>query len=268
MFKVNIPKEVKTILEKLEENGFEGFIVGGCVRALLLNQTPKDWDITTNAKPEEIQKIFPDSFYENEFGTVGVKTRSEEESLTVVEITTYRIESKYTDQRHPDQVKFAQRLEDDLQRRDFTINAVAMNKDGQISDPFEGQEDLKKKIVHAVGNAEERFNEDALRMMRGVRLASQLGFAIEPATLEAIRKNNQLLKVISAERIRDELVKIINSDLADQGIELLRQTELMPHVIPELLEGVGVEQNLHHIYTVWEHNVRALKYTAEQKYSL
>ena len=268
MFKVNIPKEVKTILEKLEENGFEGFIVGGCVRALLLNQTPKDWDITTNAKPEEIQKIFPDSFYENEFGTVGVKTRSEEESLTVVEITTYRIESKYTDQRHPDQVKFAQRLEDDLQRRDFTINAVAMNKDGQISDPFEGQEDLKKKTVRAVGDPEERFNEDALRMMRGVRLASQLGFAIEPATLEAIRKNNQLLKVISAERIRDELVKIINSDLADQGIELLRQTELMPHVIPELLEGVGVEQNLHHIYTVWEHNVRALKYTAEQNYSL
>lgn len=265
---MTIPQEVKSILEKLEENGFEAFIVGGCVRSLLLDQTPKDWDVTTNAAPEEIQKVFPDSFYENEFGTVGIKTRSEDPNLAVVEVTTYRTESKYTDKRHPDEVKFAKNLEDDLKRRDFTINALAMDKNGELKDYFDGKEDLKKKSIRAVGHPEERFSEDALRMMRAVRLASQLGFEIEPDTLEAIKRNHQLLEVISAERIRDELIKIIDSDLADQGIELLRQAELMPHVIPELLEGVGVEQNLHHIYTVWEHNVRALKYTAEQNYSL
>jgi len=262
------------ILEKLEENGFEGFIVGGCVRDLMMNQKPKDWDITTNATPEEIQKIFPDSFYENEFGTVGVKVRNKESppnaevlkvpEIEVVEVTTYRTESTYTDKRHPDQIKFAQKLEDDLKRRDFTINALAMDKNGQLKDFFGGQDDLKKKIIRAVGNPEERFTEDALRMMRAVRLAAQLGFEIESATLEAIKKNTSLLEVISAERIRDELIKIINSERADQGIELLRQADLLSHVIPELLEGVGVEQNLHHIYTVWEHNVRALKYTVNQ----
>ena len=275
---MTIPKEVKSILEKLEENGFEGFIVGGCVRDLMMNQKPKDWDITTNATPEEIQKIFPDSFYENEFGTVGVKVRNKESppnaevlkvpEIEVVEVTTYRTESTYTDKRHPDQIKFAQKLEDDLKRRDFTINALAMDKNGQLKDFFGGQDDLKKKIIRAVGNPEERFTEDALRMMRAVRLAAQLGFEIESATLEAIKKNTSLLEVISAERIRDELIKIINSERADQGIELLRQADLLSHVIPELLEGVGVEQNLHHIYTVWEHNVRALKYTVDQNYSL
>lgn len=263
-----IPQEVRNILEKLEENGFEAFVVGGCVRDLLMGQTPKDWDITTNAKPEEIQKIFPDSFYENEFGTVGIKTRSENENLAVVEATTYRVESKYTDKRHPDEVKFAQKLEDDLKRRDFTINAIAIDRHGKINDPFDGQEDLKKKTIKAVGVPEERFNEDALRMMRAVRLATVLDFKIDQETLEAIKKNHELLKVISAERIRDELIKIINSPRADQGIELLRESHLMKYVLPELLEGVGVEQNLHHIYTVWEHNVRALKYTAEQDYSL
>src|SRR3989344_4961797 len=184
---MTIPKEVKMILEKLEENGFEGFIVGGCVRDLLMNQKPKDWDVTTNATPEEIQKIFPDSFYENEFGTVGIKTRSEEENLALVEATTYRTESKYTDKRHPDQVKFSQTLEDDLKRRDFTVNALAMDKNGELKDFFKGQNDLKKKIIRAVGNPEERFTEDALRMMRAVRLSSQLQFSIEETTLKAIK---------------------------------------------------------------------------------
>ena len=265
---LTIPREVKTILEKLEENGFEAFIVGGCVRDLLMAQTPKDWDVTTKATPEEINKIFPDSFYENEFGTVGIKTGSEKKELAVIETTTYRIESKYTDKRHPDKIKFAQKLDDDLKRRDFTINAMAMDKNGKISDSFGGQEDLKKKTVRAVGNPEERFGEDALRMMRAIRLASQLGFEIEQNTFEAIKKNSRQLKEISAERIRDELIKIILSSQADRGIELLRESGLIEYVISELLEGVGVEQNLHHIYTVWEHNLRALKYTAEQAYSL
>ncbi|MDP3697453.1 MAG: CCA tRNA nucleotidyltransferase [Candidatus Taylorbacteria bacterium] len=265
---MNIPQEVKSILEKLEENGFEGFIVGGCVRDLLMNQKPKDWDITTNATPEEIQKTFPDSFYENEFGTVGIKTRSEDPNLALVEATTYRTESKYTDKRHPDQIKFAQKLEDDLKRRDFTVNALAMDKNEELKDFFGGQKDLKKKIIRAVGDPEERFSEDALRMMRAIRLATVLDFQIEQVTMEAIKKSRELLKAISAERIRDELNKIINSDRAHEGIELFRESGLMSHIIPELLEGVGVEQNLHHIYTVWEHNVRALKYTVEQKYPL
>ncbi len=269
---MTIPQEIRKTLEKLEARGFEGFIVGGCVRDLLMEQTPKDWDIATNAKPEEIQKIFPDSFYENEFGTVGVKTRNKENlpraEMEVVEITTYRIESKYTDKRHPDEIKFAQKLEDDLKRRDFTINAIAMNKNGQITDPFGGREDVKKKIIRAVGNPEERFGEDALRMMRAVRLAVQLGLEIEKNTFEAVKKNNRQLKEISAERIRDELVKIIMTSQADRGVELLRESGLLIHIIPELSEGIGVEQNLHHIYTVWEHNWRALRYAMEQEYSL
>ena len=269
---MTIPKEVKQILEKLEENGFEGFIVGGCVRDLMLDQTPADWDITTNAKPEEIQKIFPDSFCENEFGTVGVKMRNKESlpnaDIEIVEVTTYRTESKYTDKRHPDEIKFTQKLEDDLKRRDFTINAIAMDKNGRITDLFGGQEDLKEKTIRAVGDPEERLSEDALRLMRAVRLTCQLGFTIEPATLEAIKKQSRQLKEISAERIRDELIKIINSSRAPEGVELLRESTLLEFVIPELLEGVGIEQNLHHIYTVWEHNLRALKYATEQEYSL
>ncbi|MGD0977407.1 MAG: HD domain-containing protein, partial [Minisyncoccia bacterium] len=175
---------------------------------------------------------------------------------------------KYSDKRHPDEVKFAKKLEDDLKRRDFTINALAMNGEGEITDLFGGKKDLENKIIRAVGDAGERFNEDALRMMRAVRFATTLGFTIEPATLEAIKKHSQTLQIISKERIRDEFVKIILSDEPMKGIELLRETGLLEHVIPELLEGFGIEQNLHHIYSVWEHNLRALQYTADKKYSL
>jgi poly(A) polymerase/tRNA nucleotidyltransferase (CCA-adding enzyme) len=265
---MKIPETIGQILEKISDADFEAFIVGGCVRDLLMGKEPKDWDITTNAKPEEIQKIFPDSFYENEFGTVGVKIRKDEEETEVVEVTTYRTESKYSDKRHPDEVKFAKKLEDDLKRRDFTINALAMNGEGEITDLFGGKKDLENKIIRAVGDAGERFNEDALRMMRAVRFATTLGFTIEPATLEAIKKHSQTLQIISKERIRDEFVKIILSDEPMKGIELLRETGLLEHVIPELLEGFGIEQNLHHIYSVWEHNLRALQYTADKKYSL
>jgi len=270
---MTLPKEVKSILEKLEENKFESFVVGGCVRDLLMGNEPEDWDITTNAKPEQVQKIFPDSFYENEFGTVGVKVISKENppnaeiANLVIEVTTYRTESKYTDKRHPDEIKFADKLEEDLKRRDFTINALAMDSEGKVIDLFGGREDLKKKIVKAVGNAEERFSEDALRMMRAVRFAASLGFTIDKKTLEAIKKSHSLMQVISKERVRDELLKIIESSEAKRGIELLQETELMQYVMPELLEGVGVEQNLHHIYTVWEHNIRALDYACSKNYS-
>lgn len=266
-----IPEEVEKILGKLQRAGYEAYIVGGCVRDLILTNPPaggpQDWDVTTNAKPEELQKIFPDSFYENEFGTVGIKTDSEDGTLKVIEATTYRIESKYTDKRHPDEVKFAEKLEDDLKRRDFTINALAMSADGEIVDLFGGRDDIKNKIVRAVGRPEERFYEDALRMMRAVRFATTLGFKIEAKTLEAINKNHGFLQAISKERVRDEFLKIINSAGADQGIELLRETGLLKHVLPELLEGAGITQNKHHKYNVWEHNLKALKYAVDENCS-
>lgn len=263
-----MPKEVQEILKKLQEAGFEVYLVGGSVRHLVMGDKPRDWDITTNAKPEEIQKIFPDSFYENKFGTVGVKTDSQDETLKVIEVTTYRIESKYTDKRHPDEVRYADKLEDDLKRRDFTINALAMDNEGEIVDLFGGREDIKNKLARAVGNPDERFGEDALRMMRAIRLAATLGFKIETETLEAIKKNHGLMAAISKERIRDELIKIIMSPNAGEGVELLREAELMKYVLPELLEGINVGQNKHHIYNVWEHNLRALKYAANKEYSL
>jgi len=265
--KILIPKEVASILEALNRHNYEAYIVGGCVRDLIMGKKPQDWDVTTNAKPEEVQKIFPDSFYENEFGTVGVKTDSEDETLKVIEVTTYRVESKYTDKRHPDEVRFAKRLEDDLKRRDFTINALAMDAEGKVIDLFDGKGDIERKIIRAVGNASERFNEDALRMMRAVRFAATLGFKIEDDTLDAIKKNHELLKVISKERVRDEFLKIIDSPNAEKGIELLRETGLLKYVLPELLEGVGVTQNKHHKYDVWEHNLKALKYAVDQNYS-
>lgn len=263
---MTLPKEIKNILQKLEESGFEAFVVGGCVRDLLLEKEPTDWDVTTNAKPEEIQNIFPDSFYENQFGTVGVKI-NQEDKTGIVEVTTYRVESKYTDKRRPDAIRFAEKLEEDLKRRDFTINALAMDQKGKITDLFQGQKDLKEKVVRAVGNPEERFSEDALRMMRAIRFATTPGFDIEEKTSEVIKKGHALIKIISKERIRDELLKIVQSREAKRGMELLKETELMQHVMPELLEGVGVEQNLHHIHTVWEHNLRAFDYACSKNYS-
>jgi len=287
---MKIPKEVKQVTKQLTEAGHEAYIVGGCVRDLLMDPpvggTPKDWDVTTNATPEQIQEIFPDSFYENEFGTVGVKTESEDPVLHVVEVTTYRLESAYSDKRRPDSVKFTTNLEDDLKRRDFTMNAIAlrhgsgqaMEPDGDIVDPYKGQEDIKNKIIRAVGDPDERFAEDALRMMRAVRFVSTLGFfvqggpvsgwEIEAATLKSIKKHSESLRDISQERIHDELVKLIDGQYPDKALEILRETGLLKHIMPELLEGVGVQQNLHHIYTVWEHNILSLKYAAEQNYSI
>ena len=265
---MRLPEEVQSILTTLQEGGFEAYAVGGCVRDLMLKKVPKDWDVTTNAPPEKIQELFPEHVYENTFGTVGVKTGSEDSSLALVEVTPYRTEGKYTDKRHPDNVQFADELGDDLSRRDFTVNAMAMDIDGNVIDPFDGQKDLKKKIVRTVGEAEQRFNEDALRLLRAVRFACQLGFDIESATQTAITKNAEWLRAISKERIRDEFVKIIESDRGYEGVLLLEEMGLMKYIVPELREGIGIDQNLHHIYTVWEHNTRALKYAVEKGYSL
>ena len=279
---MTIPKEIKLIIEKLQKAGFEAYIVGGCVRDFLIGAEPKDWDVTTNAKPEEIQKVFPDSFYANEFLTVTVRVGNEKEAAPSakgfggpkeVEITTYRFEAQYSDKRHPDQVKYATKLEDDLSRRDFTINALAMGLDKEVIDLFEGQKDLENKIIRTVGNPEERFNEDALRMLRAVRFATTLGFDIEEKTKEAIKKNSIWLEAISKERIRDEFVKIIMADPStgsgpSAGIELLRELNLLKFIIPELLENYGVAQNKHHIYDCYTHAVKALEYTAKKKLNL
>jgi len=270
---MQIPSQVKTIVSKLKKQGFEAFVVGGCVRDLLRGASPKDWDVATSAKPEEIQKVFPKSFYENKFLTVTVQTGSKNEATKEVEITTYRSESKYTDKRHPDEVKYAKTIEEDLARRDFTINAIALTPDVQSStsgvvDPFNGQKDLEAKIIRAVGNPEERFNEDALRMMRAVRFAATLDFTIEDKTAVAIKKNASLLKAISKERIRDELVKIVMADKASQGIEMLRELGLLKYIMPELEEGYQVTQNKHHIYECYEHSLFSLKYAAEKGFNM
>jgi len=260
----NIPHEITGIIGKLQNAGFDAYIVGGCVRDLLRGVEPNDWDITTSAKPEEIQKIFPRNFYENNFGTVTVLTESKEKNLGEIEITPYRMDSQYSDQRHPDEVSFGVSLEEDLARRDFTVNAMAMNiKNGEdVVDPFGGQEDLKDKLVRAVGNPTERFNEDALRLMRAVRFAVTLGMEIEPETLKALKDKAASLANVSQERVRDEFVKIIMCPAAEKGINLLQETGLLQQVIPELCEGIGVQQNHHHVFTVYDHNVKSLGFSA------
>ncbi|MBI5733312.1 HD domain-containing protein [Candidatus Jorgensenbacteria bacterium] len=282
---VKIPQEVKDIARKLEMNNHKAFLVGGCVRDLLLKREPKDWDVATDAKPEVVQKLFIESVYENKFGTVGVKTRSADDRLKVVEITTFRIEGKYSDKRHPDEVKFAKTINEDLSRRDFTINAIALelnsargrehrpddlllSHDLQIVDPYEAQADLKIKSIRAVGNPQERFEEDALRLLRAVRFAVELGFDIEKETAEAIKQKAPLLEFIAKERIRDEMVKMIMAERAAEGIIMLEDLRLLQFVMPELREGIGCGQNKHHIYTVFDHNTRALNYAAEKGYSL
>ena len=272
---MSISKEVKTIISKLEKAGFEAFIVGGCVRDFLRNVEPEDWDVATNAKPKEIQRIFPKSFYNNKFFTVTVQTGGKKANLKEIEITTYRSEAKYTDKRHPDEIKFAKTIKEDLSRRDFTVNAMAMDGELEIIDPFNGQKDFKKKIIRAVGNPEKRFSEDALRMMRAVRFATTLdvslsltaSWQIEENTARAIEKNSPWLRAISQERIRDEFLKIIMAERASDGIELLRKLGLLKHIVPELEENYGVSQNKHHIYDCYTHALLSLKYAAKRKFN-
>jgi poly(A) polymerase/tRNA nucleotidyltransferase (CCA-adding enzyme) len=270
--KINIsslPSEVVEVWKKLIDKGYSAYLVGGCVRDLLLKRKPKDWDITTNAKPEEILEIFGDSaFYENRFGTVGVKTKSEDETLKVIEVTTFRQERKYFDFRRPSEVIFTQSLETDLHRRDFTINALALSFDGEIIDIFSGLLDLEKKVIRAIGNPEERFREDALRLMRAIRLACELNFTIEEKTFKAIKKFSDLIQYISAERIRDEFNRILMSKNAVLGIELLRQTGLLKEILPELDRCYGVGQNKHHIYDVYWHSLKSLEYAVKKNYPL
>jgi tRNA nucleotidyltransferase (CCA-adding enzyme) len=263
--KHHLPIEVKDVLTTLKKGGFEAYVVGGSVRDLLLNRTVKDWDFTTNATPEEILKLFPDGFYDNAFGTVGVSFKQKSKKdvpKNVYEITTFRTESGYTDHRHPDKVVWGKTLGEDLKRRDFTINALAF--DGtKIIDLFDGQSDIENKIIRAVGDPDRRFNEDALRMMRAVRLATVFGFLIEEKTFLAIQKNKESLRKIASERVRDELIKILSSGFPVEGIKLLRNAGLLAIILPELEICFGVEQKSpkrHHIYDVGNHLLFAMQY--------
>ncbi|MFA5729831.1 MAG: HD domain-containing protein [Candidatus Paceibacterota bacterium] len=272
-----IPEEVFFCLDNLHKQGFEAYIVGGCTRDFLRGKSPADWDVTTNATPEETQKVFNDlkikTFYENDFGTVGVAFPQKKDDFEVIEITTYRNEAVYTDSRHPDKVTWSKTIEEDLKRRDFTVNAIAMTiknrSELEIIDLFDGQEDLKNEIIRAVGTAKERFSEDALRMMRAVRLKTTLGagWTIEEKTKQAIKDNAPLLDKISKERIRDELIKMINSENAASGIESLRNKGLLSYIIPELEEGFEVGQNKHHVYDCYKHNLECLNYSARKGFN-
>ena len=269
--KNSIPQEVLQVAQTLTDNGFEAYLVGGCVRDLLLGKTPKDWDITTNAKPEQIQSVFPEdkTFYENNFGTVGVKTESDDPSLAVIEVTPFRIEGKYSDKRRPDRVVFSDSLFDDLSRRDFTINALAYNLNTEeLIDEYEGVEDLQKGVIRTVGDPNDRFSEDALRMLRAVRFVATLNFAIEGETLSAIARSSDLLQEISKERIRDEFLRIISSPHPLSSLAVAQKLGLLKFIIPELEKGIGCMQGGAHKFDVFEHNLRALQHAADKNYPL
>jgi putative nucleotidyltransferase with HDIG domain len=237
---------------------------------LLLGRIPKDWDITTDATPEQIQAAFPHTFYTNTFGTVGVvNDTTTDERLKIVEVTPFRTESGYSDKRRPDTVSFSKDIKDDLKRRDFTINALAYDVSrGTLVDLFDGQTDLKNGLIRTVGNAQERLSEDALRIMRAVRISAELGFSIEKGTYEALRETAPLLGHIARERIRDEFVRIIMSDTPMNALILCRELGIIRFIAAELEEGYGIEQTQAHAYDVWEHLLRTVQHSADKAYPL
>ncbi len=252
-----LPKEVVDLMNVFSKNKYQIFVVGGAVRDALLNKVVDNWDFTTNATPEQIQKLFPDSFYNNIYGTVSVP-----KDKLIFEITPFRKESGYTDSRHPEKIEWAKTIEEDLSRRDFTINTIAY--DGKnIIDPYSGQKDLSNKLIKAVGDPDIRFNEDALRLLRAVRFTSQLGFLIEDNTRNSIQKNASLITKISWERIRDEFLKILESDHPAEGILFLKSTGLLSYILPEVDVCFSIPQKSpkrHHVYDVGTHSVMALKH--------
>ena len=279
--KVQLPGFVEEIIKKFESRGFEIYIVGGAVRDIIMAKSVYDWDFTTNATPEQILEIFPDGFYDNAFGTVGI---SDDSSPNPYEITTFRKEFGYSDKRRPDRVEWGRTLDEDLSRRDFTINAMALKrlKDEdkneetktkgsfietgtltfELIDPFGGRKDLDAKLIKTVGSADERFSEDALRMMRAIRIAAELGFSIEGKTLDAIVKNASLINKIAKERIKEELFKIVSSPNPFNGMLLFRDSGLMAEILPEMEKAFGIEQKSpgrHHIYDVGTHLLMSLK---------
>ena len=263
MQKFQLLEEVLHIFNTFKRADYEIWAVGGSVRDLLMDKPTRNWDFTTNATPEEILKLFPDGFYNNTFGTVGVPIKNEKgETQDVYEITTYRTEHGYSDSRHPDTVSWGKSIEEDLARRDFTINAIAYDGE-RFVDPYDGQEDIKKRVIKAVGDGQKRFEEDALRMIRAIRIATELQFLIEEKTFLAIKENTTLVQKLSGERIREELVKILASDFPSDGFLLLRNSGLLHELLPELDICFGVPQQSpkrHHIYDVGTHSLKALQF--------
>lgn len=258
---VQLPTDVTRFMDEFRKAGYKIYVVGGCMRDLLLGLPVPDWDFTTDAKPEQIQELFPDSFYNNSFGTVGVKGKIENTDV-IFEVTTFRKEEAYSDHRRPSEVAWSDSLEDDLQRRDFTVNAIAY--DGTtIVDPFEGRQDLEQRIICAVGDPDKRFQEDALRLLRAIRFAVKLNFEIEHKTKESIKRNIQLIRHISWERIQQEFFRILGCDRAADGILLMREVGLLSIILPELDACFAIDQkspNRHHKDDVGTHLVKALKY--------
>lgn len=256
----NLPKEVNEVINNFKKNGFKIYVVGGSVRDLLLKKETDNWDFATDAIPEEILKLYPKGFYDNKFGTVGLAMKINNIKI-IFEITTFRKEEDYKNLRHPEKIEWAKNIEDDLSRRDFTINAMAYDGE-KIIDLHDGQKHLSEKIIVSVGDPHKRFNEDALRLMRAVRFTAQLGFQIEEKTSEAIKNNANLIQHISWERIRDELLKILSTDNATEGILFLKNTGLLKYILPELDEAFSIPQKSpkrHHIYDVGTHSVMSLK---------
>ncbi|MEX2514543.1 MAG: HD domain-containing protein [Candidatus Paceibacterota bacterium] len=277
---IKIPIEVTRVTDQLYTAGYEAYIVGGCVRDILRGETPKDWDITTNALPDEMLDVFEHAHYDNDFGTVRVINDTEDERLHVIEITTYRTEDSYTDNRHPDRVQFSDSISEDLRRRDFTINALALDlqdvsRDNMVSvssetliDEHGGLVDLQKRRLRAVGDPKERFQEDALRIIRGIRFAAELSLEIDPDTLEAMQDEVARLNDVAVERIRDEFEKIVSCETPKLGLEITQKIGALDIFIPELSDTIGVGQNQAHSYDLWEHLTRACQTTADKDWPL
>lgn len=261
----NIPKETQEVFDKFTQAGFEIYLVGAAVRNLLAGNKAVDCDFTTSARPEEILKLYPRGFYNNIYGTVGIPITKKDKTKETYEITTYRSEKGYSDRRHPDQITWGKTLKEDLKRRELTISAIVLGPNPETGKPevvdlFGGQEDLKNRVVRAVGNPHQRFHEDALRLIRAIRIAAQLGFVIEEDTFLAIKENAALIKEVSGERIREELLKILKSDHPADGFRLLFNAGLLEQILPELSQSYGVAQAKHHVYTVFEHSLESLRH--------
>jgi tRNA nucleotidyltransferase (CCA-adding enzyme) len=252
-----IPGPVADLLAALHAGGYSAYVVGGCLRDTLLGRRPLDWDLTSDATPERIQGLFPKAVYENRFGTVVVRHRG-----AAYEITTFRADVSYRDHRHPDEVRFGSSIEEDLARRDFTVNAIAWGgppgEDPAFVDPHGGRVDLGRHLLRAVGDPDRRFEEDALRMVRAVRLAATLGFDVEAATLEAVGRNAHLAAALSGERIDAELAKLLAAPRPSVGLRLMATSGLLAVLAPDLEEQRGLSQNKVAGEDLWDHTLRTV----------
>ena len=253
-----IPKEALQIISTIEEAGYEAYIVGGCIRDMLMGRSPHDWDITTNAKPEKVKQLFKRTYDTGiQHGTVTIVLSKEQ-----YEVTTYRIEEDYKDFRRPEKVSFVEDIALDLARRDFTMNAIAYHPNRGFIDPYHGKEHIENSIIRCVGDSTQRFSEDALRILRAVRFSAQLGFSISKSTIVGIEQCKNLLEHISKERIRDEWMKVCISP-SPKHIQMFYELDLLPYIIPEFIPAFTTSQNHpHHIYNVAEHTLCGMEKVA------